>query len=157
MTSYREYQGFRGTSRGRGNLWRGTDGRNNNATDQPQEPYGSTIDSFNSKALFVEEVAPTIQYVEYVASYSWLDGTSPVILVPGQYGFYHFSLSTCSITPEFTPLLIVNHNQSLLWLMHRNFQAHHQHGLRQLRIRSCNLTGRMSFEISTLLGTLRSP
>jgi hypothetical protein len=50
----------------------------------PLQPFGPTIDSFNSKTLLVEEDTPTIQDVEYVASYNWLAGKSPIILVPGE-------------------------------------------------------------------------
>lgn len=75
----------RDTSRGRG-FWRG--GANlRRAGDQnlpSPKPLGATIDSINIKTLLTEEDAPTIQNVEYVASYNWNSGKNPVILVPGQ-------------------------------------------------------------------------
>lgn len=45
---------------------------------------GPSIDSIDIETLLIEEVAPKIADVEYVASYNWLDGKSPTILVPGQ-------------------------------------------------------------------------
>jgi len=48
------------------------------------KPLGPTIDSINIKTLLTEEEAPTITGVEYIASYNWLSGKSPVILVPGE-------------------------------------------------------------------------
>jgi hypothetical protein len=79
----------RGTSRGfgrGGGSWRGKDSSRSRAEPlTPPQPFGPTIDSFNSKTLLIEEDAPTIQDVEYVASYNWLDGKSPIVLVPGQY------------------------------------------------------------------------
>jgi hypothetical protein len=47
-------------------------------------PLGQIVDSINIKALLVEQDAPTIQDVEYVASYNWLEGKAPTILVPGK-------------------------------------------------------------------------
>jgi hypothetical protein len=80
----------RGTSRvfgRRGSSWRGKESRSRAENPQPPmrpQPLGPTIDSINSKILLIEEDAPTIQDVEYVASYNWLDGKSPIILVPGR-------------------------------------------------------------------------
>jgi hypothetical protein len=48
------------------------------------KPLGPTFDSINIKTLLTEEDAPTITGVEYIASYNWLSGKSPVILVPGE-------------------------------------------------------------------------
>lgn len=89
---------YRGTSRGFGTRgsWRGQDSQTRTSTRSraenlqlptptPPRPFGPTIDSVNSKTLLIEEDAPTIRDVEYVASYNWLDGKSPIILVPGQY------------------------------------------------------------------------
>jgi hypothetical protein len=45
---------------------------------------GPTIDSINIKTLMVEETAPKIKDVEYLASYNWLNEKSPIILVPGK-------------------------------------------------------------------------
>jgi hypothetical protein len=50
----------------------------------PPKPLGPTIDSININTLLTEENSPTIEHVKYVASYNWVDGKSPVILVPGQ-------------------------------------------------------------------------
>jgi hypothetical protein len=57
------------------------------AETPPPPPFGPTIDSISSRAVLVEEDAPTIQDAEYIASYNWLQGKSPIILVPGQYCF----------------------------------------------------------------------
>jgi hypothetical protein len=91
MTSYR------GTSPGFGRRgsWRGNDSHSRAENRQPPaltppRPLGPTIDSINSKTLLIEEDAPTVQDVEYVASYNWLDGRSPIILVPGQYLIFCF-------------------------------------------------------------------
>jgi hypothetical protein len=91
MTSYR------GTSRGFGRrgFWRGKDSheycsRADNRS-QSQRPLGPTIDSINSKTLLIEEDALTIQDVEYVVSYNWLDRKFPIILVPGQYLIFCFN------------------------------------------------------------------
>ena len=66
------YQGFR----------RGKPSRAENLPS-PQ-PFGPAIDSINIKTLMIEEDAPTIEEVEYVASYNWLEGKHPIITVPGQ-------------------------------------------------------------------------
>ncbi|KAF7956949.1 hypothetical protein EAE96_004273 [Botrytis aclada] len=47
------------------------------------KPFGPEIDSINISSLLIEEDAPIIENVNYVASYNWVDGKSPVILVPG--------------------------------------------------------------------------
>ncbi|ERF72669.1 hypothetical protein EPUS_09259 [Endocarpon pusillum Z07020] len=49
----------------------------------PPKPLGPTIDRIDIKTLSTEEDAPKIKDVEYVASYNWTSGKSPVILVPG--------------------------------------------------------------------------
>lgn len=85
MSSHRgSYRGFN-VARGR-ESWRG--GANLSRAGPPQnlpppKPLGPTIDSINIKTLLTEEDAPTIKGVEYVASYNWNSGNSPVILVPG--------------------------------------------------------------------------
>lgn len=94
MTSYRgTSRGF--GRRGGGGSWRGNDSRSRAENRQPPaltppRPLGPMIDSINSKTLLIEEDAPTVQDVEYVASYNWLDGRSPIILVPGQYLIFCF-------------------------------------------------------------------
>ena len=80
--SYRRFDG----GKGRGS-WRG--GANLSRAGPPQnlpppKPLGPTIDSINIKTLFTEEDAPTLKVFEYVASYNWVSGKAPVILVPGQ-------------------------------------------------------------------------
>ncbi|CZR70279.1 uncharacterized protein PAC_20181 [Phialocephala subalpina] len=85
MSSHRgSYRGF-DRGRGRGS-WRGDANLSRAGPPQnlpPPKPLGPTIDSINIKTLLTEEDAPTIKGVEYVASYNWFDGKSPVILVPG--------------------------------------------------------------------------
>jgi hypothetical protein len=73
--------------RGRGN-WRGGSSYrggwvSNPPPKAPSGPYGPKIDSIEIKGLLIEEASPEITNVEYVASYNWLDGTKPIILVPG--------------------------------------------------------------------------
>jgi hypothetical protein len=72
----------RGRGRGRGRRW--DLGRPGVPQDlPPQQPFGPPIDSINIKTLLIEEDAPTIKDVKYAASYNWLDGKYPVILIPG--------------------------------------------------------------------------
>jgi hypothetical protein len=80
------YCGSRGFGT-RGSSWRGKDRRNQAKSPVPSAltlPLGQIVDSISIKALLVEQDAPTIQNVEYVASYNWLEGKSPIILVPGK-------------------------------------------------------------------------
>jgi len=51
----------------------------------PPKPTGNVLESINIKALMTEQMNPKIEDVEYIASYNWLDGKTPVILVPGQW------------------------------------------------------------------------
>ena len=51
----------------------------------PSGPKGPTIDSIDIKALLIEEDAPEIDNVEYIASYNWLDSAKPTVLVPGKH------------------------------------------------------------------------
>ncbi|KAI9802438.1 MAG: hypothetical protein M1825_002822 [Sarcosagium campestre] len=84
MSSYRGK--FRGFDGGRGGSRRGGSNRRRVEPIQnqpPPKPLGPIIDSINIKTLLTEEDAPTIKGVEYVASYNWSNGKSPVILVPG--------------------------------------------------------------------------
>jgi hypothetical protein len=53
--------------------------------EAPLGPYGPTIDSIDIKALLIEEDSPKIANVEYVASYNWLDGAEPTVLIPGEH------------------------------------------------------------------------
>jgi len=72
--------------------WRGGGGVSSKVTcsgraqaQTPPTPLGPLLDSIISiKTLLTEEEAPTIEDVKYVASYNWLDGKSPIILIPGQ-------------------------------------------------------------------------
>ncbi|KAE9364907.1 hypothetical protein N431DRAFT_549309 [Stipitochalara longipes BDJ] len=81
---------FRRGSQGRGS-WRGGASRGGRGgawhpksfPKAPSRPYGPTIDSLDIKALLIEEDSPEITDIEYVASYNWLDGGNPTILVPG--------------------------------------------------------------------------
>ncbi|TGO57491.1 hypothetical protein BOTNAR_0200g00070 [Botryotinia narcissicola] len=47
------------------------------------KPFGPEIDSIDISNLLIEEDAPIIENVKYVASYNWVDGKNPIILVPG--------------------------------------------------------------------------
>lgn len=78
---------YRGTSRGfgtRGGSWRGKDSRGQAKSPAPPAPLGQIVDRINIKALLIEQDAPTIQDVKYVASYNWLEGKYPIMLVPGK-------------------------------------------------------------------------
>jgi hypothetical protein len=83
MSSHRgSYRGF-----DRSRSWRGATNHSRAGPHQilpPPKPLGPIIDSINIKTLLTEEDVPTIKGVEYVASYNWISGKSPVILVPGQ-------------------------------------------------------------------------
>lgn len=69
-----------GRARNRGSLW----GRGStHKAEAPPAPLGPTLDNIDIKTLLIEEAAPKIADVEYVASYNWLGGKSPTILVPG--------------------------------------------------------------------------
>jgi hypothetical protein len=81
--SYRGYGRERGGKSGRGGGSGSLVGVGGSGTAS-REPLGPAIDTINIKTLLTEEEAPTITNVEYVASYNWIDGKSPVILVPGQ-------------------------------------------------------------------------
>ncbi|KAM5442081.1 hypothetical protein MferCBS31731_002910 [Microsporum ferrugineum] len=68
----------------RGSSWRGSgSARVEEPPAPPNKPFGPTIDSIDIKTLLIEEAAPKIKDVEYIASYNWLNGKSPTILVPG--------------------------------------------------------------------------
>jgi len=79
----RPYRGVdRGGRGGGGGSWWGP--RPNRVEQLPPDlPLGPTVDNININTLFTEEDSPTITDVKYVASYNWLDGKSPVVLVPG--------------------------------------------------------------------------
>lgn len=69
----------RGRGRGRGRAWYPKP-----LPTAPSGPKGPTIDSIDIKALLIEDDAPEIANVEYIASYNWLDSTVPTVLVPGE-------------------------------------------------------------------------
>ncbi|KFY19857.1 hypothetical protein V491_04163 [Pseudogymnoascus sp. VKM F-3775] len=69
----------RGQGRGRGRAWYPKP-----LPTAPSGPKGPTIDSIDIKALLIEDDAPEIANVEYIASYNWLDSTVPTVLVPGE-------------------------------------------------------------------------
>lgn len=83
MSSHRgSYRGFdKGRARG---SWRGSASLSRAENLPPPKPFGPTIGSINVKTLLKEEDAPTIKGSEYIASYNWISGRSPVIPVPGQ-------------------------------------------------------------------------
>ncbi|KAB8301570.1 hypothetical protein EYC80_003414 [Monilinia laxa] len=86
MSSYRSYRG-RGRGGGGNNGPRGGGSRRDLASHIPppvsDEPFGSEIDKIKISDLLIEEDAPTIENVNYLASYNWLDSKYPMILVPG--------------------------------------------------------------------------
>jgi hypothetical protein len=72
----------RGRGSGAGPFTRGL--ASTSAQPSPPRPFGPAIESIDIKALLLEEYAPKIEDVKYVASYNWLATKSPEILVPGQ-------------------------------------------------------------------------
>ncbi|CZT07321.1 hypothetical protein WAI453_013012 [Rhynchosporium graminicola] len=52
-------------------------------TAPPQQPLGLVVDTIDLHALLVELDEPEIQSQCYVASYNWINGRDPVIIVPG--------------------------------------------------------------------------
>ncbi|RAL64197.1 hypothetical protein DID88_002089 [Monilinia fructigena] len=87
MSSYRSYRG-RGRGGGGGNNGpRGRGFRRDLSSHVPppvsDEPFGPEIDKIKIPSLLIEEDAPTIENVNYLASYNWLDSKYPIILVPG--------------------------------------------------------------------------
>ncbi|RAL64196.1 hypothetical protein DID88_002089 [Monilinia fructigena] len=88
MSSYRSYRG-RGRGGGGGNNGpRGRGFRRDLSSHVPppvsDEPFGPEIDKIKIPSLLIEEDAPTIENVNYLASYNWLDSKYPIILVPGK-------------------------------------------------------------------------
>ncbi len=72
-----------GRGRGRGG-WRGASSGGPLEVSSSTKPLGPTIDSIDCKTLLIDEDAPTIEDAKYVASYNWLSGEAPVMLVPGK-------------------------------------------------------------------------
>ena len=72
-----------GRQRGRG-VWRGGNNRAEPEALTLSLPYGPSIDTINTNTLLIDQQAPTIENAKYVASYNWLNGKDPVILVPGK-------------------------------------------------------------------------
>lgn len=49
------------------------------------ETQGELLATISIDELPRAETAPTVSNVEYIASYNWLDGKSPIIMVPGRF------------------------------------------------------------------------
>ncbi|PVH78160.1 hypothetical protein DL98DRAFT_561327 [Cadophora sp. DSE1049] len=79
MDSQDNYRG--GWNKGRRG-WRGT-ARGGSSTPHPPQPLGPAVDRINVNSILVELDDPTIEDVRYIASYNWVNGKNPVILVPG--------------------------------------------------------------------------
>lgn len=84
------FRGSRPAPRGSPAVWKGTGHRSGlnpgHEPDKPpqEEPVGDLVTSFDTSELPRVETHPTISDCEYVASYNWVDGKVPTILVPGQ-------------------------------------------------------------------------
>ncbi|KAH6712372.1 hypothetical protein BKA61DRAFT_485362 [Leptodontidium sp. MPI-SDFR-AT-0119] len=83
-------RGGRSVARGQTRGWRGRGPHHGISTrtspaqpTAPPQPLGSVVDSIDANALLVELDAPKIEDVRYVASYNWVNGKDPVILIPG--------------------------------------------------------------------------
>jgi hypothetical protein len=74
----------RGSFAGRGRSFGAPFKRGQAGSPRPTKPFGAVVDSINVKELLIEDDAPKIKDVKYVASYNWVDGGDPVILVPGK-------------------------------------------------------------------------
>jgi hypothetical protein len=82
MSSHHSFRVL-GRGKGRGS-WRGGGSQaGQTQTLAPPMPLGPAIDNISIETLLIEDVAPRIKDVKYVASYNWLNGVSPTILVPG--------------------------------------------------------------------------
>jgi hypothetical protein len=84
----RGHGGWRGSRSGNGVRGRGAGRGGTYPRDPPpatlELPYGAVIDRINIQSVLVEVESPKIEHAQYVASYNWLDGKDPVILVPGE-------------------------------------------------------------------------
>lgn len=49
------------------------------------EIQGVLLDTIPTDGLPRAEIASTVSNVEYIASYNWLDGKSPIIMIPGTF------------------------------------------------------------------------
>lgn len=80
------------------------------------EIQGELLATISTDELPRAETASTVSNVEYIASYNWLDGKSPIIMVPGTF------------SPE-NMLSIISTNDDTTKALHR-------FGLRQVRPRN---------------------
>ncbi|RDW66352.1 hypothetical protein BP6252_09987 [Coleophoma cylindrospora] len=74
---------WRGRGRGRGGSRSSGAWRTRPEPQRAAQPFGTVVDTINLNTLLLEEEAPVIENFKYVASYNWVDGKNPVILVPG--------------------------------------------------------------------------
>lgn len=74
--------------------WRGGNHRGRGGgsswTEKPDpsaswETQGELLATVSTEGLARAETASTVSDVEYIASYNWLDGKSPIIMVPGTF------------------------------------------------------------------------
>ena len=74
--------------------WRGGShrgrGRGSSWVEKPDpsaswETQGELLATISIDGLPRAETASTVSNVEYIASYNWLDGKSPIIMVPGRF------------------------------------------------------------------------
>ena len=81
------YRGGHGRGRWGGARARGARSLNptRSRAEAPPKPLGPAVDTINITTLLIEQEAPKIEDVEYIASYNWLDVKFPVILVPGEF------------------------------------------------------------------------
>ncbi|CZS93214.1 uncharacterized protein RAG0_03597 [Rhynchosporium agropyri] len=66
-------------------------------TAPPQQPLGLVVDTIDLHALLVELDEPDIQSQCYVASYNWINGRDPVIIVPAGLALFPI-LPLCFVT-----------------------------------------------------------
>lgn len=71
---------WRGGNRGRG---RGSSWAKKPDPSASWQTQGELLATISTDGLRRAETASTVSNVEYIASYNWLDGKSPIIMVPG--------------------------------------------------------------------------
>ena len=64
------------------------------------KPAGSILSTLDIRTLLVEEEAPKISDVRYVASYNWTCNEGPTIYVPGQYIDCSVKTTTDGVSPQ---------------------------------------------------------
>ncbi len=72
----------------------------------PEPPFGDIIATIDPSALPLSDKLPNITGSEYVASYNWLDRSTPTILIPGK-------ISPSQLSSKVADLSKVHHQSGL--------------------------------------------